>query len=75
MPGLKILDILEKEEVVVKDKTKKRRKLKHHYPFDVQTGLNWPDLVFYSVERQSILLCLTPDEFYSSVGNPWESMG
>ena len=49
MPGLKILDLLEEEEVVVEDKTKKRRKLKHHYPFDVQTGLNWPDLVFYSV--------------------------
>ena len=63
MPGLKMLDLLDKEEVVVEDKTKKRRKLKHHYPFDVQTGLNWPDLVFYSVS-------VTPDNFTRQWGTP-----
>ena len=32
-------------------------------PFDTQTGLNWPDF-------NSILLCLTPDDFTHQWGTP-----
>ena len=62
MPGLKILDLLEKEEVVVEDKTKTPL-------INPLTRPNRP-----KPARLSILLCVRPEDFtrqWGTPGSPW----